>query len=160
MSPIPLGLTQLLALTGALVGTAGLVLGILNYLRDNPRVHVSLVWDMKTNDPKYQSQAGYGMVKVANSGRRPIYISTASIALPKGYHNTHLVLAEGIQGNKLVEGEQPKAYFIEQTEMEQYAKDWRKLRAVVFDSAGRGYFSPRPHRKAKPPKWAEKAVVT
>jgi len=78
----------------------------------------------------------------------------ASIALPKGYRNTHLVLAEGIQGNKLVEGEQPKAYVIEQTGMEQNAKDWRKLRAVVFDSAGREYFSPRPHRKGKPPKCA------
>jgi hypothetical protein len=96
------------------------------------------------------------MVKVANAGRRPIYISTASLSLPSGYADTHLVLSEGIQGDKLTEGDQPKAYFIEQSGMEKYAKDWRQLRAVVFDIAGKTYFSPRPHRKAKPPKWAQK----
>src|SRR5208282_2857943 len=93
-------LTQVLAVVAAMVGTAGFVLGILNYMRDAPRVRVTLIWDMvdgRTNER-------FDFIRVANVGRRPIYISHAALKLPRGYQHTHLVLHEGLQGDRLVEG--------------------------------------------------------
>jgi hypothetical protein len=149
-------LTQVLALTGALGGTAGLVLGILNYKRDKPRVRVTLSWDMQSdNDPQFPAGEKFAFVNVANTGRRPIYISHAAIKLPKGHPHTHLVLKEGLQGDRLAEGDPPKAYKMNQLNMGQYSKGWRKIRAVVFDSAGKEYKSQRPHWRQKPPSWVE-----
>lgn len=113
-------LTDVLAVVGALVGTAGFVLGILNYLRDAPKVRVTLLWDMKfSGDRRYDVNKNYCLVRVTNTGRRPIYVSHASLKLPKGYPHTHLVLGEALQGNKLAEGDPPKTYVGNQDDMEQ-----------------------------------------
>ena len=158
MHYVTIGLTELLAVTGALVGTAGLVLGILNFLRDRPKISVNLAWDMKSSGgARYDPDKWYAAVRVANTGRRPIYISHASLRLPKGYAHTELLLSKGLAGSKLAEGDPPKAYMAVQDDMAQYAKDWRKIRAVVRDSAGVEYISPRPHKKTKVPTWARKS---
>jgi hypothetical protein len=152
---ITIGLTEVLAVVGSLVGTAGFVLGILNHLRDRPRIVVSLLWDMSvTGGRGYDPHKKYALVKVTNTGRRPVYISHASLKLPKGYAHTDLLLSESLQGNKLDEGDPPKTYVSNQDDMAQYAKDWKKIRAIVRDSAGKEYSSGRPHRNAKLPTWA------
>jgi hypothetical protein len=50
----PSAITQVAALLGMVLGTAGLVISLMNYLRDRPRVKVRLKWDMSvTDNPHY-----------------------------------------------------------------------------------------------------------
>lgn len=149
----PVTITDIGALLGVVFGTGGLVLGIMNYLRDRPRVRVRLSWDMSvTDNPVYDPLRKWGLVVVANTGRRPIFISHASIRLPRGYEHTHLLLREGLPGTRLAEGDPPVTYVVSQEGMEKYKKDWKKLKAIVIDSAGREYASGVD--KTKRPSWA------
>lgn len=146
-------LTDFAAMLGAVFGTAGLTLGILNYLRDRPKITVRLQWDMAvTDNPTYDPKKKWAVITVANIGRRPIHISHASLKLPKGYDHTHLLLWEGIRGEKLEEGDPPATYVGSQDGLEKYKKDWHKIRAVVVDSAGTEYYSRID--KSKRPSWA------
>lgn len=74
-------LTILTALVGAVTGPAAFVLSLLNYFRDKPKVIVSLEWDRcligGVNEDKK-----FGVVTVANVGRRPIFISHAHLRFP------------------------------------------------------------------------------
>jgi hypothetical protein len=150
------GVTEITALTGAFTGIAALVLSITNYLRDNPRVRVTLLWDMSiTENPRYDRNKLWGLVSVANVGRRPIYVKIANLKLPKGNKNSHLILNEGIAGKSLAEGDAPAVFIASQDGMREYAKDWRKIRAAVYDSAGREYLSPKKTSKDAVPSWAK-----
>jgi hypothetical protein len=151
-----IGITQVTALIGALTGIAALVLSITNYLRDNPKVTVTLLWDMSvTDNPRYDRNKQWGIVTVANVGRRPIFIRIANLRLPKGHKDSHLVLSEGIAGKRLAEGDAPAMFIISQDGLEQYAKDWRKIRAAIYDSAGREYLSAKTTDKDSAPSWAK-----
>lgn len=147
-----LTLTDITALIGALVGTSAFVLSIINYLRDAPAVTVNLAWDMETDDSRRVGMR-FGIVTVSNSGRRPIFLSHVSLKLPTGYAHTHLVLAEGLQGKRLAEGDPPFVSTANQRGLEEYAKDWHKIRAVAFDLRHKQYRSKRPD-KSHPPSWA------
>lgn len=146
-------ITDIAALLGVVFGTAGLVLGILNHLRDRPKVLVKLHWDMSVTDNlKFDPRKKWCLVTVTNCGRRPIYISHASLKLSKGYKYTHLLIQEAIRGEKLGEGDPPVSYVVSQDGLEEYKNDWHKIRAVVTDTAGRKYYSKV--NKSKPPSWA------
>lgn len=150
------GLTQITALVGAFTGIAALVLSITNYLRDSPKLTVKLLWDMSiTDNPGYDRNTFWGIVTVANVGRRPIHVRVANLRLPKGHAASHLVLSEGIAGKTLAEGAPPAIFIISQDGMQEYARDWRKIRAAIYDSAGREYLSPRTPRKDSVPSWAK-----
>lgn len=147
------GLTEAIALIGAVTGVAGTVLGIVNYLRDKPKIVVNLQWDCASlNSPRYDPKKLWGIASVSNVGRRPIYIRVANLELPRGYNDTHLVINEGIAGTKLTEGDAPATYVICQDGMEKYKKDWNHIRAAVFDTAGKAYRSKT--TKGRPPSWA------
>jgi hypothetical protein len=150
----PVSLTDITALTGAVVAVAALVLSIINYRRENPRVVVKLFWDWGvTDNPRYDPKKLWGFVEVSNVGRRPIYIRNASLKLPKGYEHTHELLLDSVQGQRLAEGDPPAQFMMSQDGMQKYAKDWRRIRAVVYDTAGRRYVSKRLD-KGKRPSWA------
>ncbi len=152
------GVTQITALIGAFTGIVALVLSITNYLRDNPKVTVKLLWDMSvTDNPRYDRNKLWGMVTVANVCRRPIYVRIANLKLPKGHRHSHLVLSEGIAGNRLSEGDAPAIFIVSQDGMEEYAKDWRKIRAAIYGSAGREYLSPKKTSRDSAPSWAKGA---
>lgn len=149
------GITEVTALIGAVVGTAGFVLGIVNYLRDRPRVLVTLKWDMAVADnPRYDTSKRWCLVTASNVGRRPIYISHASLKLPKGHDYTHLLISEGILGQRLAEGDPPSSYVVSQDGLEKYANVWHKIQAVVYDTANKEYRSPLLD-KSQPPSWAK-----
>ena len=150
------GLTEITALTGAFTGIAALVLSITNYLRDNPKVTVTLSWDMSvTDNPRYDRNKLWGLVNVSNVGRRPIYIRIANLKLPKGHKHSHLVLSEGIAGRRLAEGDAPAVFIVSQDGLQEYAKDWHKIRAAVYDSAGREYLSSKRKSNNSAPSWAK-----
>jgi hypothetical protein len=151
-----IGVVSVTALVGAITGTAALVLSIKNYLRDNPRIKVMLRWDMSiTDNPRYDRSKLWGLVSVANVGRRPIHVRIAHLKLAKGYKYSHLVISEGIAGKSLPEGDAPAIFMISQEGMQEYAKDWRKIRAAIYDSAGREYLSPKTSSKDPVPSWAK-----
>ena len=152
---VNINLNDLGTLVGVVAGTAGLVLGMLNYLRDRSRVMVNLQWDMKVmNAPGYDPTKLWGVIRVTNTGRRPAYVSHVVIKLPKGYKSSRLLVKEGLQGQKLDEGAPPLPFLVNQEGLEEYAKDWKKLRAQVSDSTGKVWTSPRKGR-GEPPSWAK-----
>jgi hypothetical protein len=81
---MPITVTDITATLGAVFGTGGLVLGVLSYLRDRPRISVFLQWNMLTvsNVPFAKADRECGMVTVTNAGRRPVYISHVCLRFP------------------------------------------------------------------------------
>jgi hypothetical protein len=101
-SDMTLAITQLTGLLGLIFGIVGTVMGVLNYLRDRANVQVTLQWDMAiTPGSKYDPNERWGLVRVANVGCRPIFVSHVAIRLPKGFEHTHLVVMEGMAGRSL-----------------------------------------------------------
>ena len=147
-------LVEFVSAAGLIFGLAGFVLGVMNYLRDRAKIVVELQWDMNVMPGGlYDSNKSYGVVRVTNVGRRAIYISHASLRLPKGHDASHLLLADGIPGKKLSEGDSPQVYAILQEDLASYAKDWRKVIAEVSDSTGKTWTS-RKIARDKTPSWA------
>ena len=143
-------------LIGILTGTVALVLGVLNYRRDAPKVRVRILWDMipGSGEP-YDPTKKYAVIEVGNTGRRPICVSHAHFTLPSRLTKKRLVLREGLPGKRLAEGDPPESYMFDQeligTEPE-YLQHWSKIRAVVIDSAGKHYYSKRVKKK---PAWVK-----
>jgi hypothetical protein len=149
-------LAEFIGVSGLMFGLAGFMLGVMNYLRDRAEIFVELQWDMKvTEGGPYDPNNSYGVVRVSNIGRRAIYISHASLRLPKGYDHPYLLLADGIPGKKLSEGDSPQVYAITQDGLAKYAKDWRRVIAQVSDSTGKTWTSKK-MKKDKIPSWAQR----
>jgi len=144
-------LTDITATLGVVFGTSGLILGILNYLRDRPKVVVSLVWNMqivaKASDP--EAGRDCGVVTITNIGRRSVFISHVCLTFGKHHADTILLLLDSVQGRKLSEGDPPATFMITYEGMEKYSKGWKKTRARVSDSTGKIYWS-KPDKKIQP----------
>ncbi|HEY5331601.1 MAG TPA: hypothetical protein VIJ79_17110 [Acidobacteriaceae bacterium] len=134
---------------GMILGTAGLSISLSNYLRDRPKIRVTLKWDMT------DAQTGqmFGLAKVTNVGRRPVFISVVALELPKGFARSDLILDTSMAGTKLSEGDKPIAHIINQTDLAQYSVQWQKIRAYAEDSTNRSYFSKPPKKNSKKPSW-------
>jgi hypothetical protein len=141
------------AVVGMVLGTAGFVMSLINYLRDRPKVKVLLKWNMALVG---DSSKQMGIVRVTNVGRRPIYISVAALQVPKGFKYTHLILKESMPGHKLSEGDAPATFSVNYDGLAQYAKHWRKVRGYVEDSAGKKYLSEK-LPETEIPSWAKGA---
>ena len=68
------------SILGMLLGSAGLAISILNYLRDRSKVRVTLQWNIVHTHTK-QVQ---GLVRVTNVGRRVVYFGIAALEIPGG----------------------------------------------------------------------------
>jgi hypothetical protein len=135
-------------IVGMILGTAGFVMSWMNYLRDRPRIRITLQWEM-TNS---HTGALMGLVRVANVGRRPVFLSVVALKVPRGFDSSHLVLHESIQGRKLEEGNAPAVFIVNYDGLARYSRSWRKLRAYAEDSAERQYLSKR-LAKTPVPSW-------
>ena len=144
-------LSVIASLLGMLLGTAGFVMSILTYLRDRPRVKMTLLWNMR-NMQTGQSQ---GLIRITNTGWRPVFISIVALELPKGFEHTHLVLDRSIGGTKLGEGEKPLGVFVPYDGLAQYSRVWRKMRAYAEDSTGKRYHSKFLPKDAEIPPWVK-----
>lgn len=157
-------ITDVTALLGLVAGVTGTVLGVLNFLRDRAAVEVSLQWDMSvTPGTEYDVNKKWGVITVANIGRRPIFVSHVAIRLPKkaaikgGY--SHLVIPSSITGKTLTEGSPAERYVLTQDGLEEYAAHWRGLVAQVSDTRGREWKSKKLRRDQRP-SWAKPATDT
>ena len=135
-------LSETVGLIALVFGVSGFVLGVLNYLRDRHKVVVSLQWDLEvTPSSGYDSEKLWGVITVTNVGRRPTHISHVALKLPKGYDHSHLVQMGSITGKRLTEGDPSEIFVVNQDDMKQYAKDWKKIVAQVSDSTGKVWYS-------------------
>jgi hypothetical protein len=168
MAPIPqhITLTTWAAIIGMVLGTAGFVMSVMNYLRDRPKVKVFLKWDMTLVGDMTLDSKQMGILRVTNVGRRPIYISVAALRVPnsfkywfkhgfkRGFRHTHLIIRESLPGKKLSEGDAPVTFSVDYAVLARYSKRWRKIRGYVEDSAGRRYVSKK-LPKTEVPSWAK-----
>jgi hypothetical protein len=81
-----------------MLGSVALAVSILNYLRDKPKLKVSLKWDMTDT----QTGKQMGLVRVTNVGRRPAHLGAVALALPSKYEHSTSCLANlfGASGSK------------------------------------------------------------
>ncbi len=148
-------ITQLTGLLGLIFGIVGTVLGVLNYLRERANVQVTLQWDLAvTPGGKYDPNKRWGLIRVANVGRRPIFVSHVAIRLPKAFEHSHILVNEGIAGVKLGEGDPVQAFVVSQDGLERYASCWTKLVAQVTDASGQEWTS-KPAPRDQVPSWAK-----
>lgn len=148
-------ISEIASLVGLVFGVAGFVLGIMNFLRDRSRVIVDLQWDLTvTEGAGYDQNRLWGLIRVSNAGRRPTYVSHVALRLPKGYDHSYLIIAEGITGKRLSEGDPPESYLVKQDGMEEYARDWREVVAQVSDATGQVWNSNK-LKKNQVPTWAK-----
>jgi hypothetical protein len=151
--------TLITAIFGVVFGFGGLLLSILNFLRDRPRLVVRLKWDMAiTDNPTYDPKKSWGIVRVTNVGRRPVYLAVVSLKLPKeartlkGFKYTHLIVADSMTGKRLAEGDQAAGFVVNQDDMVKHSAVWRRIQAVAEDSTGKTYKSKKVREK---PSWAK-----
>jgi hypothetical protein len=149
--------TFVLSVIGTLTGTAGVVLGILNYLRDRSSAVVSLKWDLQALDSRNQSKGSpMGLVSVANNRRRPLYIKLVYLAVPKRTGRGPLVLSRSLAGQKLGEGDPEFTVLISDVTQshlrEHFAADWKEIYAVAEDNCGHQFRSKTPTTR---PSWAQ-----
>ena len=138
-------LTTITAIFGVALGSASLVLGIINHLRDRPKIKIHLQWNVEKRDSSFQRIEGEcGMITVTNSGRRPAYISHVCLILPKTFKNRVLVVKKSIEGQKLFEGDPPIRFIVPLETQNKYLKDLGEMRARVSDSTGQIYYSKFP----------------
>ena len=142
-------ITDISAVLGFIFGLSGLIVAVFAYLRDRPTVSVKLQWDMRIGGDPERTSEDVGLVTVVNVGRRPIYLSHVSLKLPKSFEWPYLTLLEGIQGIRLEEGDAPKPFTIKHSDLiNRFSEDlhkapnsWKRIRAMVWDSAGKIYIS-------------------
>jgi hypothetical protein len=137
------------SLPGMILGTAGLVISIMNYLRDRPDVRITLNWHMQDT----RTGKATGLVRVTNAVGKAVFISIFAIELPKGLHSTYLVLSKSLDGMKSSEGDRPLAIFVPYGDLAKYPPVWRQIRAYAEDSTGKRYRSKYPRKNESAPPW-------
>ena len=145
--------TMLAAIAGMVLGTAGFVMGLLTYLRDRPRIRVSL--NLNMIEPRTKEIAG--MVVITNEGRRPIFICAVAI-VPPGVSvegGTHLLIDDSMKGHKLGEGDASYKCLVGKNAFLAHGARWREIRVYAEDSVGRKYFSAAPAKAASAPRWTQ-----
>lgn len=126
-------------LWAAFTGTAGLIVALLVFFRDTPRVVVGMSWNMDPLDGR--SGGPFLVIAIANVGRRAIYLSHAHIKWPTRGQGAWLSM-DSIEGVTLAEGAPPHRLLHQQSSIEaRVGREWWRIRATVVDVAGRAYRS-------------------
>ena len=117
----------------------GSILGVLNYLRDRPKVDVTLdVGWMSTAFRENDPRGKLVLIRITNTGRRPVYITAVEIQAPP---QQRFIIKQSLPGQRLAEGDPPWGLDIAQDDLNQDIRDWSQARAVAWDSAGKKYDS-------------------
>ena len=148
-----MSLSDIASLFAIIFGLIGAILGYLSYFRDKPKIVVTLQWDMKIlNIPKYDPNKYWGIVTITIIRRRPVFIQGSVLKLPKKYDSVLMLFDSPVGSKKLEDGDPPLHYIIDQSQLEQYSKDWKKIKAEVKISTGK-IFSSKKIDKNKIPSW-------
>lgn len=132
--------TQMAALIGAVTGPLGLLISVLTYLRDRPRLWVSMAADMRIhNSEKYDPEKVFLVATVSNVGRRPEYVELVALLHPDG--QCGMVNDVFFNPNEVQEGKPPAKYLVEQDLITGLEQQWPGILALVRTSSGRQYRS-------------------
>ncbi len=77
-------LTAMVAVIGAVTGTAGLILSVINFNREASRLRVRVEIGSLAGAGDSEWQGPYIFVRAVNVGRRPIQLTTAGLRLDAG----------------------------------------------------------------------------
>lgn len=150
-----MSISEAVSFAGLLLGTVGTVLGVFNFFRDRGKLVIRLQWDMAvTGEPE---EKRVGCITVTNTGRRAIFMSHVALQLPKGGEFSHFLIRDGLKGQKLSEGDPPAVFSVDQDGLEQYANEWKNIRAQVSDSTGKEWLS---KKVTVTPSWAKTPNIT
>lgn len=141
-------LTSITAILGVAFGIAGFVLGILNYRRDRPIIKIHLQWNMELLDDSFRQVGDCGVIRVTNTGRRPVFISHVCLLVPSGHKHNGLLFLDSVPGRKLSEGDPPAIFVIPHDVQKKCSSNLRRIRAQVEDSTGQVYISKYPKIQA------------
>ena len=148
-------ITEVSAFLGLLFGLTGTALGVSNYFRDKGHIVVLLQWDMAMTGEDAANRTG--CITVTNTGRRAIFMSGVALRLPIGGEISHFLIQDGLKGQKLLEGDPPAVFLVDQDNLEAYAGRWQEIVAQVSDSTGTEWSS----KKVKTiPSWAKTPNLT
>jgi hypothetical protein len=141
-------LTTITAITGVVFGLCALVLSLLNYRRDRPKLLVSLRWDALTMRDTEGREAKFSQIYITNIGRRPIYITSAGLVFdpPRAWWFLNHEKQGKLRGRKLTEGDSPLSLVVDATRLgakmtRDHRRSWREFRAFAIDSTGKRYLS-------------------
>lgn len=143
-------ISELTGLLGLIFGLIGTNIGVFNFWRDKGKLVVRLQWDMAVTGEAEENRVG--CITVTNTGRRAIFISHAALRLPKGSEYSHLLIRDGLKGQKLSEGDPPVVFIVDQEGLDLYGNQWKNVRAQVSDSTGKVWLS---KRAPVVPSWAK-----
>lgn len=132
-------ISELTGLLGLIFGLIGTSIGVFNFWRDRGRLFVRLQWDLAVKGEPEGTRIG--CITVTNTGRRAMFISHVALRLPKGGDLSHFLIRGGLAGQKLAEGDSPAVFPVDQGGLEDYAHDWKNIRAQVSDSTGKEWIS-------------------
>jgi hypothetical protein len=148
---MPFDIKDISTVVAILTGTAGFTLSIMNYFRDKAKININLQWDLSSyENMNNQDGKKFGLIKITNVGRRPIFISHVAIKFPRGSKPTHLLQFNSITGVRIAEGDPPLSYPINQDQMAEYSSNWHKIIVEASDSTGKIWISKRVCKKNKP----------
>ena len=116
-------LGETVSLIALLSGWSGLLLGILNYLRDRHKIVVRLQWDLSIVPSDENPEKLWGLITIINAGRRATFVSHVELKVPGG----HLIFLDSIAGKRLAEGDPPLSFQVDQDKLIPHAKNWRAL---------------------------------
>lgn len=145
--------SELTGLLGLIFGLIGTSIGVFNFLRDKGKLVVWLQWDMAKTGESEEKRVG--CITVTNTGRRAIFMSHVALRLPKGGEYSHFLIHDGLKGLKLSEGDPPAVFPVDQEGLEQYANEWKMIRAQVSDSTGKEWLS---KKVTVAPSWAKSSI--
>jgi hypothetical protein len=176
-------ITTVAAIIGAVLGTTGFFLSLLNHRRDNPKVVPSFKGAL-TGGSRYPGE--WVQVRVANVGQRPVHILHVGFKMPlwPRFHHTvngkkkrisylildgdrlvpasvpfglpvdHMILGgEGVKSWRLDEGDRPTEFTISQKKFAEYRTAWSHMKVFACDSGGTMHIGGKP--LGQRPNWSD-----
>ncbi len=124
---------------GLVLGTLGFLLSLRNWVKDRPRLQVSVEFD--TERGELYSNSSLVVVRLNNAGRRPVCIERLAI-LPTRPGQEPLLIKEG-KGATLTEGSEPTLlYFSQQKVWSHCDGRWWKVKVEARTTDGARRVSP------------------
>jgi hypothetical protein len=176
-------ITTVTAIIGAVLGTTGFILSLLNFRRDNPQVEPAFKGAL-TGGSNHPGE--WVHLWIANIGRRPVHILNVGFKMPwfpRVYHElngkkqriTHLILngdrlipatvplrqpvdhmvfgGKGAETWPLREGDRPLQFVLPQRAFAPYRAAWNGMKAFACDSGGKMHIGQGP--LGRQPDWAD-----
>lgn len=123
---------------GAIMATLSIVIALLNYLRDGPKIKIEYRKDMRmVGQGLYDSSKTYFNITVINKGRRPINITKAAMRI-LGFEQKFDLLTDSflVTRREVLTEENPATEFLLQQDLLDFQNAWY---IVVYDATGREY---------------------